>query len=70
MQKHLWKVGGIGIRKLKRAGWRDLQEKMDGKAGSENPIVDPLLSFIRKTKNAQLKNPTDLLHKNVMKPLG
>ena len=29
-----------------------------------------LLSFIRKTKNARLKNPTDLLHKNVMKPLG
>ena len=28
-----------------------------------------LLTFIRKTKNAQLKNPTDLLHKNVMKPL-
>ena len=28
-----------------------------------------LLSFIRKTKNARLKNPTDLLHKNVMKPL-
>ena len=29
-----------------------------------------LLSFIRKTKNARLKNPTDLLHKNLMKPLG
>ena len=28
-----------------------------------------LLSFIRKTKNAWLKNSTDLLHKNVMKPL-
>ena len=28
-----------------------------------------LLPFIRKTKNAQLKNPTDLLHKNLMKPL-
>ena len=28
-----------------------------------------LLSFIRKTKNAWLKNPTDLLHKNLMKPL-
>ena len=28
------------------------------------------LSFIRKTKNAQLKNPTDLLHKNLMKPLA
>ena len=28
-----------------------------------------LLSFIRETKNAQLKNPTDLLHKNLMKPL-
>ena len=28
-----------------------------------------LLSFIRKTKNAQLKNPTDLLHKNLMKSL-
>ena len=28
-----------------------------------------LVSFIRKTKNAQLKNPTDLLHKNVMEPL-
>ena len=28
-----------------------------------------LLSFITKTKNAQLKNPTDLLHKNLMKPL-
>ena len=28
-----------------------------------------LLSFIRKTKNARLKNPTDLLHKNLMKPL-
>ena len=28
-----------------------------------------LLSFIRKTKNAWLKNPTDLLYKNVMKPL-
>ena len=28
-----------------------------------------LLSFIRKTKNALLKNPTDLLHKNLMKPL-
>ena len=27
-----------------------------------------LLSFIRKTKNAQLKKPTDLLHKNLMKP--
>ena len=29
-----------------------------------------LLPFIRKTKNARLKNPTDLLHKNLMKPLG
>ena len=28
-----------------------------------------LFSFISKTKNAQLKNPTDLLHKNLMKPL-
>ena len=28
-----------------------------------------LLSFLRKTKNAQLKNPTDLLHKNSMKPV-
>ena len=28
-----------------------------------------LLSFIRKTENAQLKNPTDLLHKNLMKSL-
>ena len=27
------------------------------------------LSFIWKTKNAQLKNPTDLLYKNLMKPL-
>ena len=26
-------------------------------------------SFIRKTKNAWLKNPTDLLHKNLLKPL-
>ena len=29
-----------------------------------------LLSFIRKTKYAQLKNPTDFLHKNLMKPLN
>ena len=29
-----------------------------------------LLSFIRKTKNARLKNPTDLLYKNLMKPLS
>ena len=29
-----------------------------------------LLSFIRKTKNARLKNPTDLLHINLMKPLS
>ena len=29
-----------------------------------------LLSFIRKTKNAWLKNPTDFLHKNLMKPLS
>ena len=28
-----------------------------------------LTSFIRKTKNAWLKNPTVLLHKNLMKPL-
>ena len=28
-----------------------------------------LLSFTRKTKNAQLKNPTYPLHKNLMKPL-
>ena len=28
-----------------------------------------LLSFLRKTRNACLKNPTDLLHKNFMKPL-
>ena len=28
-----------------------------------------LLSVIRKTKNAWLKTPTDLLHKNLMKPL-
>ena len=28
-----------------------------------------LPSFIGKTKNAQLKNSTDLLHKNLMKPL-
>ena len=28
-----------------------------------------LLSFIRKTKNAWLKNPTDLLYKHLMKPL-
>ena len=28
-----------------------------------------LLSFIRKTKNTRLKNPTDLLYKNLMKPL-
>ena len=27
-----------------------------------------LLSFIRKTKNTRLKNPTDLLHKILMKP--
>ena len=27
------------------------------------------LSFITKTKNAQLKRPSDLLHKNVMRPL-
>jgi len=35
-------VGGIGISRQKRAGWRDEQEKMGGKAGIENPIVDPL----------------------------
>ena len=29
-----------------------------------------LLPIIRKTKNALLKNPTDLLHKNLMKPLA
>ena len=29
-----------------------------------------LLSFIRKTKNARLKNCTDPLHKNLMKPLA
>ena len=29
-----------------------------------------LLSFIRKTKNAWVKNPTDFLHKNLMKPLS
>ena len=29
-----------------------------------------LLPFIRKTKNAWLNNPTDLLHKNLLKPLG
>ena len=29
-----------------------------------------LLTFVRKTKNARLKNPTDLPHKNLMKPLG
>ena len=29
-----------------------------------------LLSFIKKTKNARMKNPTDLLHKNLMKPLN
>ena len=28
-----------------------------------------LLSFIRKSKNAQVKNLIDLLHKNLMKPL-
>ena len=28
-----------------------------------------LLSFIRKTRSARLKNPTDLQHKNSMKPL-
>ena len=28
-----------------------------------------LLSFIRQTENAWLKNPTDLQHKNLMKPL-
>ena len=28
-----------------------------------------LLSFISKTKSARLKNPTDLPHKNLMKPL-
>ena len=28
-----------------------------------------LLSFIGKTKNIRLKNPTDLLHKNLMNPL-
>ena len=28
-----------------------------------------LLSFLRKTKNAWLKTPTDLLYKNLMKPL-
>ena len=28
-----------------------------------------LLSFIRKTKNAKLKNLTDPLHKKLMKPL-
>ena len=44
MQKHLCKVGGIGISRLKRAGWQDYQEKMGGKADSENPIVDPLVS--------------------------
>ena len=29
-----------------------------------------LLSFITKPKNARMKNPTDLQHKNLMKPLG
>ena len=29
-----------------------------------------LLSFTRKTKSARLKKPTDLLHKNLVKPLG
>ena len=28
-----------------------------------------LLSFMRKIKNARLKNLTDVLHKNLMKPL-
>ena len=39
-------MGGIEISRQKRAGWRDYQEKMDGKAGSENPkAVGELLSF-------------------------
>ena len=29
-----------------------------------------LLSFIRKTKNVQVKNPTDLLQENLMTPLS
>jgi len=37
-------VGGIGISRQKKAGWRDKQVKMGGKAGSENPILDPPFS--------------------------
>jgi len=34
-------VDGIGISRQKWAEWQDEQEKMGGKAGIENPIVDP-----------------------------
>ena len=35
-------MGGIGISRHIMAGWRDLQENLGGKAGSESPIVYPL----------------------------
>ena len=37
--------------------------------GCERDLAIDLLSFIRKTKIAPLKNPTDLMHKNLMKTL-
>ena len=63
-----------------RAGWwANLPAQATGKlTGCERELAINLpgcscllflLSFIRKTKNARLKNPTDLLHKNLMKPL-
>ena len=48
MQKRLCKVGGIGIPKRNRVGWRDLREKMGGKALSEKPIGDPRVVYVLK----------------------
>ena len=66
---HLWKAGSRGFVKGQAPGKltgceQDLAMTLPGCF-----LLLYLLPFIRKTKNARLKNPTDLLHKNLMKPL-
>ena len=40
-------MAAIGTSRQKRAGWRDYHEKLGGKAGSVNPIVDPFDSSLK-----------------------
>ena len=61
---NLFAYPGGSLRAGHRANWPEVNETLPGCFR-----LLFLLSFIRKTKNTWLKNPTDLLHKNLMNPL-